>query len=50
MWCSKNDVVKNSVYKAKIKNIEDKISDITTLATNTALNTKTNLKYIALHC
>ena len=34
----KNDVVKKDVYNAKIKNIEDKISDITNLATNTTLN------------
>ena len=38
-----NDVVKNyvfkkDVYNAKIKNIEDQISDITNLATNTTLN------------
>ena len=37
---AKNDVVKKDVYKAKIKNIEDKIPDITNLATNTTLNTK----------
>ena len=29
----KNDVVKKDVYHAKIKNIEDKIRDITNLAT-----------------
>ena len=29
----KNDVVKKDVYNAKIKNIEDKIPDITNLAT-----------------
>ena len=34
----KNDVVKKDVYNAKIKNIEDKIPDITNLATNTTLN------------
>ena len=38
-----NDVVKNyvfkkDVYNAKTKNIEDQISDITNLATNTTLN------------
>ena len=38
-----NDVVKNyvfkkDVYNAKIKHIEDQISDITNLATNTTLN------------
>ena len=37
----KNDVVKD-VHNAKIKDIEDKIPDITNLATNTTLNTKTN--------
>ena len=40
------DVVKNDikkyVYNAKIKNIEDKIPDITNLATNTILNAKIN--------
>ena len=34
----KNNVVKKDVYNAKIKNIEDKIADITNLATNTTLN------------
>ena len=34
----KNDVVKKAVYNAKIKNIEDKIPDITNLATKTTLN------------
>ena len=38
----KNDVVKKDVYNAKIKNIEDKIPDITNLATNTSLNAKIN--------
>ena len=38
----KNDVVKKDVYNAKIKNIEDKIPDITNLATNTILNAKIN--------
>ena len=38
----KNNVVKKDVYNAKIKNIEDKIPDITNLATNTTLNTKVN--------
>ena len=41
-WCCKNDVVKKDVYNAKIKNIEDKISGITTLATRTTLNAKIN--------
>ena len=36
----KNDVVKKDVYNAKIKNIEDKIPDITNLATNASLNAK----------
>ena len=36
----KNDVVKRDVYNAKIKNIEDKIPDITNLATNTLVNAK----------
>ena len=31
-----------NVYNAKIKNIEDKIPDITNLATKTTLNAKTN--------
>ena len=30
----KNDVVKKDVYKAKIRNIEDEIPDITDLVTN----------------
>ena len=38
----KNDVVKKTEYNAKIKNIEDKIPDITNLATKTILNTKIN--------
>ena len=33
-----NDVVKKDVYNAKIKNIEDEIPDITSVATNTTLN------------
>ena len=37
-----NGVVKNDVYNAKTKNIEDKIPDITNLATNTTLYTKMN--------
>ena len=36
------NVVKKDVYNAKIKNIEDKISNITNLATNTTLNSKVN--------
>ena len=38
----KNDVVKKDVYKAKIKNIEDEIPDITNLATKASLNAKIN--------
>ena len=38
----KNDSVKRDVYNAMIKNIEDKIPDITNLATNTALHAKIN--------
>ena len=38
----KNDIVKKDVYNARTKNIENKISDITNLATNTTLNAKTN--------
>ena len=40
----KNDVVKKDVYNPKIKDIEDKISDITNLPTNTTLNAKMRLK------
>ena len=38
----KNDVAKKDLYNAKIKNIEDKIPEITNLATNTTLNAKIN--------
>ena len=38
----KNDVVKKDVYNAKIKNIDDKIPDITNLATKTTLNAEIN--------
>ena len=38
----KNDVVKKTEYNAKIKNIEDKIPDITNIATKTNLNAKIN--------
>ena len=38
----KNDIIKKDVYYAKIKNIKDKIPDITNLATNAFLNTKIN--------
>ena len=36
----KNEVVKKTEYNAKIKNIEDKVPDISNLATKTNLNTK----------
>ena len=38
----KHEIVFKNVYKVKIKNIEDKIPDITNLATNTTLNAKIN--------
>ena len=38
----KTEVVKKTEYNAKIKNIEDKIPDITNLATKTILDTKIN--------
>ena len=38
----KIDVVKKDVYNAKIKNIGDKIPDITNFTTNTARNAGTN--------
>ena len=38
----KNDVVKKDGYNAKIKDIEDKMPNITNLATNTTLNAKIN--------
>ena len=38
----KNDVVKKDVHNAKIKNIEDKIPDITNVATTTTPNAKIN--------
>ena len=38
----KNDAVKKDVYNAKIKSIEDKIPNITNLATNTSLDAKVN--------
>ena len=40
----KNDVVKKDVYDAKIKNIEDKILDITNLATNTTKEMRLKVK------
>ena len=38
----KNDVVKKDAYNAKIKDIKDKIADITELATTSTLNAKIN--------
>ena len=38
----KNDFVKKDVYNTNIKNIEDKIPDITNLSTKTTLNAKIN--------
>ena len=38
----KNDVVRKDVYNFKIRNTEDKIPDITNLATITTLNIKIN--------
>ena len=38
----KNDVVKKTEYNAKIKNIEEKIPDISNLVTKTILNRKIN--------
>ena len=38
----KNDVVEKDVYNTNIKDIEDKIPDITNLATNTTPNAKIN--------
>ena len=35
-------LLKKDVYNAKIKNIEDKIPDITNSATNTTVNVKIN--------
>ena len=40
-YAVKNDV-KKDVYNAKIKNVKDKIPDITNLATNAPLNAKIN--------
>ena len=39
---AKNDVVKKDLYSAKIKNVEDKMPDITNLATKTNTNAKIN--------
>ena len=38
----KNNVIKKDLYNAKIENVEDKIFDITNLATKTTLNAKIN--------
>ena len=38
----KNHAIKKDVYNAKINNIEDKISNITSLATNASLYAKLN--------
>ena len=38
----KIDVARKDEYNAKIKNIEDKMPDITNLATNNNLNAKIN--------
>ena len=38
----KNEVVKKDVYNAKTKNVEDKVPNITNLATKATLNAKIN--------
>ena len=38
----KSDVAKKNVYNAKIKNIEDKIPDITNIVTSASLNVRIN--------
>ena len=38
----KNDVIKKDVYNSKIKNIEDKIPDITVIATKNTFNADIN--------
>ena len=38
----KTDVAKKAAYDAKIKHTEDKMPDITNLATNTKINAKIN--------
>ena len=38
----KNEVVRRDIYNAKIKNIEDKVLDITNVATKTIPNAKIN--------
>ena len=39
---AKNGVIKKDVYNSKIKNIEDKIPDISNLAANATLNANIN--------
>ena len=39
----KDAVLRKDLYNAKIKNIEDKIPDISNLATNASLNSKINV-------
>ena len=36
----KNDAIKKDIYNAKIKNIEDRVPNLTNVATNTTLNAK----------
>ena len=38
----KDDFVKKDAFKAKIKNIEDRILEITNVAANASLNVKIN--------
>ena len=38
----KNEVIKKDVYNAKMKIVEDKIPDITNIATNASLNANIN--------
>ena len=38
----KSMLLKENVYNAKVRDMEDKIPDITNLAANTTLNAKTN--------
>ena len=38
----KNNIVKKDLYDAKVKYIEDKIPDITNVATNSTVNAKIN--------
>ena len=40
----KNDVVKKDVYNAHIKNIEDKLPDITNLDNNATINAKIKIQ------